>query len=58
MKNVFYFMLKVLFVLEIFTFLSCKKGIDMKAVVNIKDYEVTDWTKNNCNTHSAQHLKK
>ena len=50
-KNVFYFMLKALFVLKIFTFLSwlfgyVGKWLDKKAVVNFKIYDVTDWTTN------------
>ena len=51
MKNVFYFKLKVLFVLEIFAFLS-------KAKVSFKIYDVTEWTKNSYNTHIAQYLKR
>ena len=30
----------------------------MKAKVNFKIYDVTDWTTNNYNTHIAQYLKK
>ena len=50
-KNAFYFMLKALFVLKIFTFLSwlfgyVGKWLDKKAVVNFKIYDVTDWTTN------------
>ena len=49
MKNDFYFMLKTLFVLEIFPFLSrpfdyVKKWLDKKAMVNSKIYDITDWT--------------
>ena len=56
-------MLKALFVLEIFTFLSClfgyvEKWLDKKAMVNFKIYDFTDWTRNNCNTHIAQYIKK
>ena len=63
MKNAFYLMLKALFVLEIFTFLSClfgyvEKWLDKKAMVNFKIYDFTDWTRNNCNTHIAQYIKK
>ena len=41
MKNALYFMLKALFILEIFTFLSCvfgyvEKRLDNKAMVNFK----------------------
>ena len=46
MKNAFYFMLKALFVLEIFKFLFCfgyvKKRLHKKAKVNFKIYDVTD----------------
>ena len=63
MKNAFYFMLKSLFVLEMVTVLSCdfgyvEKWLDKKAMVNFKIYDVTDWTANNYNTHTAQYLKK
>ena len=45
-------MLKALFVLDIFTFLSrlfgyLEKRFDKKAMVNFKIYNVTDWTTNN-----------
>ena len=47
MKNAFHFMLKALFVLGIFTFLSgvfgyVEKRLDKKAMVNYKIYDVTD----------------
>ena len=59
MKNAFYFMLKDLFVLEEFIFLSglfgyAEKLLDKKTMVN----DVTDWTTNNYNTLIAQYLKK
>ena len=63
MKNVFfYFMLKALYVLEIFTFLSwflgyIEKRLDKKTMVNYKIYNVRGWTTNN-NTHIVQYLKK
>ena len=62
-KNVFYFMLKALSVLEIFTFLSwgfgyVEKRLDKKVKVNSKIYDVTDRTTNNYNTHIVQYLKK
>ena len=62
MKNAFYFVLKVLFVLEIFTFLFrlfgyVKKRLDKETVVNFIVYDVTDWTTNNYNAHIAQYLK-
>ena len=55
MKNAFYFMLKALSVLKMFTFLSllfgyAEKRLDKKTRVNFKIYDVTDWTANNCNT--------
>ena len=47
MENVFYFMLKALFILVIFTFLSrlfdyVEKRIDKKAKINLNLYDVTD----------------
>ena len=61
MKNDFYFMLKALFVLEIFTFLFrffgyVKKRLDKKAMVGFKIYDVTEQTANNYNTHTVQYL--
>ena len=61
MKNDFYFMLKALFVLEIFTFLFrffgyVKKRLDKKAMVGFKIYGVTEQTANNYNTHTVQYL--
>ena len=63
MKNVFYFMVKAVFVLEVFPFLSwlfgyVEKRFDKKAMVNFNIYDVTDLTSNNYNTHIAQYLKK
>ena len=62
-KNTFYFMLKAIFVLEIFTFLSLligyvEKWLDRKAMVNFKSYDITDWTTWNYNTHIVQYLQK
>ena len=59
MKNVFYFILKAFFVLEIVTLLSwlfgyVVKWLGMKAMVNFKIYDVTDWTTNNYNTYIIQ----
>ena len=56
-------MLKALFVLEMFTFLTwlfgyVEKRFDKKAMVNCKVYDVTDWTTNKCNMQIAQILKK
>ena len=49
MEKAFYFTLKVLFVLEIFTLLDflyyVEKRLDKKAIVNFEIYDVTDWTK-------------
>ena len=58
MKNAFYFMLKALLFLEIFTFLYwlfgyVEKRLDKKATVNFKIYDITDYTTINCNTHIA-----
>ena len=56
-------MLKALFVLEKFTFLSLlfgyvEKWLNEKVMVNLKIYDVTDVTTHNCNTHITQYLKK
>ena len=60
MVNVFYFMLKALLGLVIFTFLSWHFGYveKRKAVVNFKIYDIADWVTNNFNTHITQYLKK
>ena len=63
MRNGFYFMLKALFILEIFTLLSwlfgyVEKRLNKKVVINFKVYDITDWTKNNYNTYIAQYLTK
>ena len=63
MKNAFYFMLKALLALEIFTFLSSlfayvEKWFDKKAMVHFKIYDITDWTTNNYNTYIEQYLNK
>ena len=63
MKNDFYFMLKALFVLKFFKFLSWSFGhvgkrFDKKDLVGFKIYDVTIWLTNNCNTHIDQYLKK
>ena len=55
-------MLKALFVLEIFTFLSwlfgyVEKWLDKKTMVIFKIYGFTGWTRNNCNTHVAQYIE-
>ena len=51
-KNAFYFILKGLFILKIFKFLSWlsghqKKWFDLKYKVNFKIYDVTTWLTNN-----------
>ena len=63
MKSDFYFILKTLFVLVIFTFLSylfgyVLKRLDKKAKVNFNIYYVADWTTNNYNPHIVSYLKK
>ena len=63
MKSAFYFMLKALFVLKIFKFLSwlfdhVAKLLDKKDKVNFKFYDVTTCLTNNCNSHIAQYLEK
>ena len=32
-------------------------GLDKKAKVSCKFYDITDWAINNCNTHIAHYLK-
>ena len=54
-------MLKALFLLKTFTFLSRPFGdIEKrkKADANFKIHGVTDWTKSNCNTYFVQYLQK
>ena len=51
-------MLKALFVLQIFRFLSwlfgyVEKPVDKKAMVIFKIYDITDWTTNIYNTYFA-----
>ena len=63
MKNAFYFMLKTLFVIQIFVFPSrhfayVEKRFDKKTKIKSKTCEVTDWTTNNYNTRIAQYLRK
>ena len=62
-ENAFYFMLKALFVLKIFTlcpdfFGHAEKRPDKNAKVNFKLNDVTYWETNNYNTHVADYLKK
>ena len=61
MKNAFYFMLKAIFALSIFTFSPylfdhVGKWLDQKAKVNIKIYDITGWVVSNI--HITQHLQK
>ena len=63
MKNAFHFILRVLFAIEIFTFLSwlfgyVEKRFDKKVKINFKMYEVAAWTINSSNACTVQHLKK
>ena len=60
MKNVFYFILKALFVLKIFKFLSSlfghvEKRLDQNDKGNFKIYGATSCETNNCN---KQYFKK
>ena len=62
MKNAFYFLLKALFVLEIFTFLFwllvyVQKRLAEKAVVYFQITGVKDWIKINYNTHIVQYSR-
>ena len=62
-KNAYFFLLKALFILEMFTFLYspfgyAEKRLDKKPMANFEIYDVTDWTLNNYNTHIAQYLMK
>ena len=61
MKYAFYYILKGLFVLKIFKFLSWlfghgEKRLYQKDKVNFKIYDVTAWLTNNYNTHIAQYI--
>ena len=63
MKNAFYFILKALFVLKIFKFLSWPFGhvgktAWLESKVNCKIYDVTNLLTNNYNTHITQYLTK
>ena len=63
MKNAFYFTLKAVFVVEIFTFLSglsgyIEKRLNKKENFHFKIYDITDWTTNNYKIHIAQYPKK
>ena len=61
MRNIFYFILKALFVLKIFKFLSwlfghVEKRLDQKDKVNLEIHDVTIWLTSN--THIAHYLTK
>ena len=62
-KNAFYFVLKALFILKVFKFLSwffghVEKTTWLERKVNFKIYYVTSWLTKNCNTHVAQYFTK
>ena len=57
-KNVFYFILKALFVLKIFKFYIDLLIMWLENRVKFKIYDVTTWLKNNCKTHITQYLTK
>ena len=59
MTNAFYFIFKTYFILKIFNLLSWLFGdaenrLDKKAKVNFKNYDVTNWTTNNCKIYVVQ----
>ena len=59
MKKAFYFTSEALFILKIFKFLSLLfdrvlKRLDSKDKVNLKFYDVTEWSTNHFNTHITQ----
>ena len=63
MKNTFYSILKALFVLKIFKFLSwlfghIEKTASLEGKINLKIHYVTTWLANNYNTHIPQYLTK
>ena len=63
MKNAFYFALNVIFVIMTFPFLlllfgHVEKNLDEKDKINFKNYDVTTWETNNCNSHIAQYIEK
>ena len=63
MENVLYFILKALFDLKIFNFLSwllghVEKTAWLEEKVNFKIYGVTTWLTNNCNTHIAWYISR
>ena len=63
MNCTFYFMLKVLFVIKIFTFSSlvyghAEKNFDKEAMVNFKVYVVKNSAASNRDIHITQYFKK
>ena len=61
-KNAFCLTLKALSVYEIFQislwiFGRAGKLLDKKAMLNFKNYNVTNWLTNDYNTHTARYLK-
>ena len=58
MKNAFYFMLKALFVLEIFAILSRLFGFVEKFLHKIAMVDFRNWTTNNYNKHITQYFIK
>ena len=63
MKNAFYFILKALFVLKIFTFLSLlfghvEKRIDKKDKVNFKFYDVASWLTKTILIHLLRNISR
>ena len=58
-KNAFYFMLKALFILELFTFGYIGRRVDKTVMVNFKIYDFTNWTTNDYNNAQIiRYLKK
>ena len=47
-----------IFEISVLTFGQTEKRLDNKDKINFEIYDVTDWTKNNCNTQIAQYLTK
>ena len=63
MKNAFSFILKALFVLKIFNFLSrlfhhIKKRPDYKDKANFKIHDVTTWLAKICNRHILANISR
>ena len=62
-KNAFYFIIKALFILKVFKFLSrlfyqVEKTVLLDDKVNFIIYNITTWLPNICNTHIDQYPKK